>query len=160
MGRTMTTWVMVLVVASLLGVLTGCGDGTTKASDGATAPQAATTQQDAESTDATAEEASELRAPPTDAAGVQAWMGKAYPDAAWLGHIKKVEHVPGEVPDSGGFKNAVVVTTDLDFASEQALGTEIQGALGEANLAWAKQYVVKFADGRNIMAGDLIDPTP
>ena len=66
----------------------------------------------------------------------------------------------GEVPDSGGFADAIVVTTDLDFAAEQGLAYEIAAALGEAHPSWAKQYVIWFADGRNELAGDITDQTP
>lgn len=97
---------------------------------------------------------------PADVSGMGAWFEQAYPEAAWPGRIKSIEYVAGEVPDSGGFANAVVITTDLDFASEQALGMEIVAALGEASPKWAKQYVLWFADGNNMLAGDIVDPTP
>jgi hypothetical protein len=102
----------------------------------------------------------EIPPTPSDVSGMRDWLAKAYPDAAWLGRIKAIEHVPDEVPDSGGFSNAVVVTTDLDFASEMALGQEIAAALGEAHVGWAKQYVIWFSDGANMMAGDIVDMTP
>lgn len=97
---------------------------------------------------------------PADVSGMSGWFEQAYPGAAWLGRIKSIEYMAGEVPDSGGFANAVVITTDLDFASEQALGMEIVEALGEASPKWAKQYVLWFADGNNMLAGGIFDPTP
>lgn len=88
------------------------------------------------------------------------WFAAAYPGAEWLGRIKKLEYVAGEVPDSGGFANAVVITTDLDFKTEQPVAQEIVIALGEAHPAWAKQFVLKYADGANVSAGDIVDTTP
>ncbi len=85
---------------------------------------------------------------------------EAYPDAPWLARIKDIKYVKGEVPGSGGFANAIVITTDLDFATEQAIAQEIAAALGEADPQWAKQYVLWFADGDNIQAGDIFDFTP
>jgi hypothetical protein len=131
---------------------------TATTSDAATTSPVSTTDQTA----AGAEQPTitEPPAAPADVSGMQAWFAAAYPDAAWLSRIKSIKYVAGEVPDSGGFKNAVVITTDLDFAGELALGQEIATALGEAHPAWAKQYVIWFADGRNESAGDIVDMTP
>lgn len=98
--------------------------------------------------------------PPGDVSGLRGWFEEAYPEAPWLSRIKDIEYVEGEVPGSGGFANAVVMTTDLDFKTEQATAQEIATALGEAQPGWAKQYVVWFADGANLQAGEIIDPTP
>lgn len=135
--------------------LSGCGDASTKT-------EASTPSAPAASTAAPAEEVAptEFSPAPPDVSGMTGWFEEAYPDAAWLSRIKSIKYVAGEVPDSGGFANAIVVTTDLDFASEQAIGQEIVTALGEAHPGWAKQYVVRFADGKNVMAGDIVDMTP
>lgn len=99
-------------------------------------------------------------AAPSDVSGMRDWFAQAYPKAPWLGRIKDIKYVPGEVPDSGGFANAIVITTDLDFGAEQTIGQEIATALGEAHPEWAKQFVVWFADGNNLLAGDIFDATP
>jgi hypothetical protein len=91
---------------------------------------------------------------------MRSWFEQAYPNAPWLARIKGIEYVQGEVPGSGGFANAVVITTDLDFKTEQATAQEVAVALGEAHPKWAKQFVVRFADGNNIQAGDIVDTTP
>lgn len=143
------------VIAVLSLSLAGCGGAST---DGETS----TPSTPAESPAATTEEAAPAEFPPApaDVSGMSGWFEEAYPDAAWRTRIKSIEYVAGEVPDSGGFANAIVVTTDLDFAAEQPVGQEIVTALGEAHPGWAKQYVVRFGDGKNIMAGDIVDMTP
>lgn len=97
---------------------------------------------------------------PDDVSGMGDWLAAAYPGAAFLSRISQIEYVPGEVPGSGGFANAIVVTTDLSFPDEQALASELATALGEAHPAWATQYVIWFADGSNQLAGTIVDMTP
>lgn len=144
-----------LALVAALASMVGCGG-----------PSAASEQQPAPAATGSAEPAEVQEQPatpppaPADVSGMSGWFEQAYPGSAWLGRIKGIEYVAGEVPDSGGFSNAVVITTDLDFASEQALGMEIVAALGEASPTWAKQYVLWFADGNNMLAGDIFDPTP
>lgn len=164
MRRKITALATVLALALLLAALTACGGGSDSGSNvtppaepaggNAAEPGAAGGTQPADDVPVARPEA------PADVSGMQEWLDTAFPDSSWTGRIKKIEHVPGEVPDSGGFANAIVVTTDLDFATEQSIGTDIANALGEANVTWAKQYVVRFADGNNITAGDLVDMTP
>jgi len=142
-------------LVALLASAVGCGS-----------PSASSEQQPAAVATESAEPAEQQETPaakpeaPGDVSGMSGWFEQAYPGAAWLARIKSIEYVAGEVPDSGGFSNAVVITTDLDYASEQALGAEIVAALGEASPTWAKQYVLWFADGNNMLAGDIFDPTP
>lgn len=149
--------IRMLVLSLLLISLAGCAPASTQpepsaspASPNAASPQAGT----------------EAKAPaayppaPSDASGMRDWFEQAYPEAQWLARIKNIEYVEGEVPSSGGFANAIVITTDLDFATEQAMAQEIATALGEAHPAWAKQFVVWFADGDNLQAGEIFDATP
>jgi hypothetical protein len=178
-GGLALTLTLMLVLALTAASLAACGESNSPA-DGNAVTSTAGGQSTASTTAATPEgpetsaaptsstslagsdsgAVAELPPAPGDISGMGEWLGKVYPDAAWLGRIKAIEHVAGEVPDSGGFSNAVVVTTDLDFGSEMALGQEIAAALGEAHPGWAKQYVIRFADGANIMAGDIVDMTP
>lgn len=149
MHRLFARAILVLVVALSLAALVGCGE--------ASAPD------DGSSPDTAASDASapaELPAAPADASGLAAWFTQAYPGATWPARITVIEYVPGEVPGSGGFSNAVVITTDLDYATEQALAQEIVNALGETDLTWAKQYVLWFSDGSSELAGDIVDMTP
>jgi len=155
MPRVTARHAAVLALAAIVLALAGCG-GASAPSETAPAPVAP------ESGSGAAPEAqsAELPPAPSDASGMQGWLAEAYPDAAWLARITSIEHVPGEVPDSGGFANAIVVGTDLDFASEQPLADQIAAAIGEAHPTWAKQLVVRYADGNNITAGDIFDRTP
>lgn len=149
MHRLFTRAILVLVFALSLAALAGCGE--------ASAPD------DGSSPDTAASDASapaELPAAPADASGLSAWFAQAYPQVAWLSRITDIQYVPGEVPGSGGFSNAIVIKTDLDYATEQALAQEIVNALGETDLTWAKQYVLWFPDGSNELAGDIVDMTP
>ena len=122
------------------------------------------TSDDNSSPDAAATDVStpaELPPAPADVSGLSAWFAQAYPEAAWLSRITDMQYVPGEVPGSGGFSNAVVNNDrDLDYQTEQALAQEIVDALGETGLTWAAQYVLWFADGSNELAGDIVDMTP
>jgi len=144
----------VLTIGLVLATLAGCGGTATPAKTDATPP--------ADSGAPAASDDAPVTYPPApaDVSGMQDWLAKAYPDVPWLGRIKKVEYVAGEVPDSGGFANAIVLTTDLDFASEQGVADEIGAAIGEAHPSWAKQFVLRYADGKNITAGDIVDRTP
>lgn len=146
-----------LILMLLLASQFGCATASTK-SDTPVAPAT----EASESAEADSEDSAPAALPPApaDVSGMRAWFEEAYPDAAWLARIKEIKYVPGEVPSSGGYANAVVITTDLDFKTEQATGQEIVSALGEAHPAWAKQYILRYADGNNVMAGDIFDPTP
>jgi hypothetical protein len=146
---------VVLVFALMSVSLAGCGSGS-KADNGGSPVSSST----GDSTSPDEKVSAEFPPAPADVSGMQGWLAEAYPDAAWVTRIKSIEYVSGEVPDSGGFGNAIVVTTDLDFASEQALADQISAALGEAHPTWAKQFIVRYADGNNITAGDIWDRTP
>lgn len=156
MRRVITGFALLLTIALMLTLLVGCGKGSKPDSDASTpaSPSAGDTTSPAQDAPV------EFAPAPADVSGMSGWLAEAYPDTAWLARIKRIEYVAGEVPDSGGFGNAIVVTTDLDFASEQAVAEEISVALGEAHPAWAKQFVIRFADGNNILAGDIFDRTP
>ncbi len=149
MPRLLARTILVLMFALLPALLVGCGEASTP--DDGSSPDTAATEVPAPA---------ELPPAPADASGLAAWFTQAYPGATWPARITVIEYVPGEVPGSGGFSNAVVITTDLDYQTEQALAQEIVNALGETGLTWAKQYVLWFADGSNEMAGDIVDMTP
>jgi len=156
MPRITVRHVAAIALAVMMFVLVGCG-GASAPSDTPSAPAASAPGSNAPVSEA---EPTEFPPAPSDVSGMQSWLAEAYPDAAWLARIKAIEYVPGEVPDSGGFANAIVVVTDLEFAREQPLADQIAAALGEAHPAWAKQLVVRYADGNNITAGDIFDRTP
>jgi hypothetical protein len=147
MRRLLIRTIPVLTLVLLLVTLGGCGGSSTT---------------DDTATGGAIDQGTSVTYPPgpADVSGLAAWFEQAYPGADWLSRITDIQYVGGEVPDSGGFANAVVLTTDLDYQTEQAVGQEIVTALGEADLTWAKQYVLWFADGNNEMAGDLMDMTP
>jgi len=146
-----------LALALLLVPLVGCAGASTQ-SETPASPSTATSAP----SDAVTEDAAPTAFPPapSDVSGMLGWFGEAYPDAPWLARIKDIKYVKGEVPETGGFANAIVITTDLDFATEQAISQEIATALGEADIQWAKQFVIWFADGDNIQAGGIVDSTP
>lgn len=144
------------LVLALLIPLSGCASSSTPEAPPTTAPATS----ESPGADAGSPGVTPLPPAPADVSGMKDWFAEAYPDAAWLARITDVAYVSGEVPDSGGFANAIVVTTDLDFDGEQPLAQEIVSAIGEADPDWAEQYVIRFADGRNIQAGDIFDPTP
>ena len=172
-----------LAVALIVVVLAGCGGtqeprtgatptasvaapSTSTASEGVTSPTSAS-EQTAPPEDCKVKDRGPDDPPrptfapaPADVSGMLGWLATSCPGAAWLPRIQKIEYVPGEVPDSGGFANAIVITTDLEFATEQAVALEIGLVLGEAHPSWASQFVVWYADGHNETAGDIIDMTP
>ncbi|PKQ30404.1 MAG: hypothetical protein CVT60_00045 [Actinobacteria bacterium HGW-Actinobacteria-10] len=143
-----------LALALCLVPLAGCT--TTSTQRETTTPATSETSEEK----STEEAAATYPPAPSDVSGMRGWFEEAYPDAPWLARIEGIEYVEGEVPGSGGFANAVVIKTDLDFTTEKATGQEIAAALGEAHPEWAKQFVVWFADGDNIQAGDIFDATP
>lgn len=160
MRRVIKGLASLLAIALMLSLMVGCGsDSDSTSSDTTPASTPAASPAD-EGSSAEQDAPVELPAAPADVSGMSAWFAEAYPDAAWRSRIKSIEYVAGEVPDSGGFNNAIVVTTDLDYATEQAVAEEISAALGEAHLTWAKQSVIWFADGNNMLAGDMWDRTP
>lgn len=156
MRRVIIGLASLFAVALMLSLLVGCDNNSEP--DGGSGTPASSSAGD--STSPAQDVAVEFPPAPADVSGMSRWLAEAYPDAAWKARIKQIDYVPGEVPDSGGFSNAIVVTTDLDFASEQTIAEEISTALGEAHPTWAKQSVIKFADGNNILAGDIWDRTP
>lgn len=156
MRRVIIGLASLLAITLTFSLLVGC-DNDSGPDSGSSTPASAPEE---DSTSSAQDASAEFPPAPADVSGMSGWLAEAYPDAAWRGRIKDIEHVPGEVPDSGGFSNAIVVTTDLDFASEQTIAEEISAALGEAHPTWAKQAVIRFADGNNIVAGDIWDRTP
>lgn len=157
MRRVIRILASLLAIVLMLSLLIGCDNTAEPVSGGSSTPASSSAGDGASSAP---DAPTEFPPAPADVSGMSGWLDEAYPDAAWRARIKSIEYVPGEVPDSGGYSNAIVVTTDLDFASEQTLAEEISTALGEAHPAWAKQYVIWFADGNNMTAGDIWDRTP
>ena len=93
--------------------------------------------------------------PPADVGALPDWFEQACAGAPWIERIASIEYVAGEVPDSGGFSNAVVITTDLAFPADQALGQQIWMALANAHITWAENVVVWYADHVNETVGQI-----
>ncbi|TLM77494.1 MAG: hypothetical protein FDZ70_05325 [Actinobacteria bacterium] len=89
--------------------------------------------------------ASELPAAPAKAEEMASWLESAYGSTKepWLAHVT------GSRADAQ--RGAVVVTTDLDFAStdDRWLGATVLEAMRSSKQAFASQIVVLYADGSN-----------
>lgn len=160
MSRRVMRIVSAIVLMLALVAASGCAADSSKSKGSSTSELTGSTKSDASAEQQPEAASTGFPPAPADVSGMRDWFTQAYPAAAWLGRIKSIEYVAGEVPDSGGWSNAIVITTDLDFGTELAMAQEIGTALGEAHPAWAKQYIVRFADGKNMQAGDIIDTTP